>query len=99
MLSIVASYHCLQFQRKLNKLEKMAKKNIFFVPDSGPFGPNLCLQKDFYGFYHNSMLGIRASYPCIRFQGKTNVPNLRKWHKKLVFHQFLKKALYTETNS
>ena len=41
MLDIVASYHCMQQQRKLMNQTWENNKKPSFGPDFGPFGPNL----------------------------------------------------------
>ena len=40
MLDIVASYHCMQIQRKLLNQNWEYDKKSSFGPDFGPFGPN-----------------------------------------------------------
>ena len=68
MLDIVASYHCIQFQRKLkNQTWKNGQKHrpgLIFTR----FGPNLA--QFFFRFYLYYMLCITASYHCTQFQGK-----------------------------
>ena len=41
MLHIVASYHCMQFQRKLMNWTWENDKKPSFKPNFGPFGQNL----------------------------------------------------------
>ena len=41
MLNIVASYHCMQYQRKLINQTWENDRKPSFGPDFGPFGPNL----------------------------------------------------------
>ena len=71
MLDIVASYHCMQFQRKLIiQLEENGKKP-HFGPDLGPLGPNFKNLASSVTIYHGQL----SSYTILE---KNNDPFIRK---------------------
>ena len=69
MLEIVASYHCMQFQRKLMNQTWENSKKPSFGPDFGPICPNLGYQI----FIQKSgcqSLDIIVSYHHVKYQKK-----------------------------
>ena len=70
MLDIAASYHCMQFQRKLMNQTWENRKKPSFEPDFGPFGPNLGHQLFFSKNWLCQSLDIMVSYHHVQYQKK-----------------------------
>ena len=80
MLDIVASYHCMQFQRKLLNQNWENYKKSSFGPDFGPFGPNSAT--NFFFFFLKNLTSWFTRYhgqlSSSTISEKTNDPILRK---------------------
>ena len=81
MLVIIASYCCMQSQRKLMNKTWENGKNPSFGPDFDPFGPNL--GSKFFFWWILPLLNVRhcSKLSLYAISRKTNEPNLRKWQK------------------
>ena len=69
MLDIVASYHCMQFHRKLINQTWESGKKTSFEPDFGPFEPNSGRQF-FFLIWLRQPLDIMVSYHYVQDQKK-----------------------------
>ena len=92
MLEVVASYHCMQFHRKLMNQTWENGKKPTFVSD---FGPNSGHQNLFKKIRLCQSLDIMTNYHHVQYQKKANEPILgnfemerwtngqKKWHTEL----------------
>ena len=65
ILYIVASYHCMQFQEKLEKIVQKLISGLIVTHLAQIWLPNF-----FRRFFLHQILGTLASYHCILFRGK-----------------------------